>query len=145
MATVRGYRRRRPNRWPGLHGACTAIAAHDGTSGNAGATGCLVTPSAMAPRRLPERPWSTLRVTFPVDEPTHCPTHVYYLDAAHLIRRLDYVAEPIGRRARAAHFCADYRESRGLRVPTRRWVVPRTRDDRAVSWPPLVQIRITAI
>jgi hypothetical protein len=89
--------------------------------------------------------WSTLRVTFPVDEPTHCPTQVYYLDAAHLIRRLDYVAEPIGRWARAAHFCADYRESRGLRAPTRRWVVPRTRDDRVVSWPPLVQIRITAV
>ena len=83
--------------------------------------------------------WSTLRVTFPVDEPTHCPTQVCYLDAAHLIRRLDYVAEPIGRWARAAHFCADYSESRGLRAPTRRWVVPRTRDDRVVSWPPLVQ------
>ena len=57
--------------------------------------------------------WSTLRVTLPVDEPTHCATHVYYLDAAHLIQRLDYVAEPIGRWARAPHFCADYRESRG--------------------------------
>jgi hypothetical protein len=88
--------------------------------------------------------WSRLRVTFALDEPTHCPTHVYYLDAAHLIRRLDYVAEPIGGWARAAHFCADYRESRGLRAPTRRWVVPRTRGSRVVSWPSLVQIRITA-
>jgi len=89
--------------------------------------------------------WSKLRVTFPPDEPTHCRTQVYYLDAAHLIRRLDYVAEPVGRWARAAHFCAGHREWRGLRVPTDRWVVPRTRNDRVVSWPPLVQIRITAV
>jgi hypothetical protein len=89
--------------------------------------------------------WSKLRVTFPPDEPTHCRTQVYYLDAAHLIRRLDYVAEPIGRWARSAHFCAGYREWLGLRMPTDRWVVPRTRDDRVCSWPPLVQIRITAV
>jgi hypothetical protein len=88
---------------------------------------------------------SKLRVTFPADEPTHCRTQVYYLGAAHLIRRLDYVAEPIGRWARAAHFCAGYREWLGLRMPTNRWVVPRTRNDRVVSWPPLVQIRITAV
>jgi len=52
MAAVRGYRRRRHNRWPGLRGAGTAIAAHDGASGNAGATGCLVTISAMAPNLI---------------------------------------------------------------------------------------------
>jgi hypothetical protein len=107
------------------------------------------------PGRLPRRvggvdtfggeTWSKLRVTFPPDEPTHCRTQMYYLDAEHLIRRLDYVAEPIGRWARAAHFCAGYREWRGLRVPTNRWVVPRTRNDRVWSWPPLVRIRITAV
>jgi hypothetical protein len=89
--------------------------------------------------------WLKLRVTFPADEPTHCRTQVYYLDRRHLIRRLDYVAEPIGPWAHAAHFCAGYREWLGLRVPTDRWVVPRTRGDRVWSWLPLVQIRITAV
>ena len=86
--------------------------------------------------------WQRLRVTFPPDEPTHCPTQVYYFDAEGLIRRLDYVAEPIGRWARAAHFCEDYQEFSGLRLPTRRWVLPRGPNDVVWPWPRLMKIAI---
>ncbi len=86
--------------------------------------------------------WQRLRVTFPPDEPTHCRTQLYYLDSRALIRRLDYVAEPIGRWAHAAHFCADYREFLGLRMATRRWVLPRGPGGTVWPWPRLVSIRI---
>jgi len=86
--------------------------------------------------------WQILRVTFPPDEPSHCPTQLYYLDEQDLIRRLDYVAEPIGRWARASHFCADYREFSGLRLATRRWVLPRSANGSVWPWPELMRIAV---
>jgi hypothetical protein len=68
--------------------------------------------------------WSRLRVTFPDDLPCHCRTQIFYFDENWLLRRLDYTAEVVGNWAHAAHFCEDYREFGGLKVPTRRWVKP---------------------
>jgi hypothetical protein len=82
--------------------------------------------------------WDMLRVTFPPDEPTHCQTQVYYLNDQGLIQRLDYLAEPIGRWAHAAQFCTEYRDVGGLRVATRRWVLPRTSSGVVWLWPRLM-------
>lgn len=86
--------------------------------------------------------WQMLQVTFPPDEPSHCPTQLYYLDEQYLIRRHDYVAEPIGSWARAAHFCKDYREFSGLRLATRRWVLPRSAPGSVWPWPELMKISV---
>ena len=89
--------------------------------------------------------WEMLRVTFPPDEPTHCQTQVYYLNDQGLIQRLDYVAEPVGRWAHAAHFCTEYRDVGGLRVATRRWAVPRRSTGSVWLWPWLVRIQIDGV
>ena len=89
--------------------------------------------------------WEMLRLTFPPDEPTHCRTQVDYMDDKGLIQRLDYVAEPIGRWAHAAHFCTEYRDVGGLRVATRRWVVPRRSSGSVWRWPRLMRVQIDGV
>ena len=65
-----------------------------------------------------------LRVKFPDDIPTHCATQTFYFDERRLIGRLDYTAEVVGRWAHAAHFCDEYKEFSGLKIPVRRRVKP---------------------
>jgi hypothetical protein len=69
--------------------------------------------------------WRRLEVGFPPDIHTHSQRQTFYIDVAGLIRRHDYVAEPVGRWARAAHYCDDHRHFNGLVIPTRRRVRPR--------------------
>jgi hypothetical protein len=63
--------------------------------------------------------WRRLQVSFPPDIHTHSRRQTFYIDAAGLIRRHDYVAHPIGGWAHAAHYCADHRRFAGLVFPTR--------------------------
>jgi hypothetical protein len=69
--------------------------------------------------------WRRLEVGFPQGIHTHSQRQTFYVDAAGLIRRHDYVAEPIGAWARAAHYCSEHRHFDGLVFPTRRRVRPR--------------------
>jgi len=69
-------------------------------------------------------PWLRLQVTFPSDMPAHCRKQVFYFDEARHLRRLDYTAEVVGRWARAAHVCENYRNFAGLKAPARRRVRP---------------------
>jgi hypothetical protein len=89
--------------------------------------------------------WRRLRVMFPADMHTHSQRQTFYADAAGLIRRHDYLAEPIGRWARAAHYCDDHREFGGLMFPTRRRVRPRGPGDRSLPGPTLVALDIERI
>jgi hypothetical protein len=89
--------------------------------------------------------WRRLEVSFPPDIPTHSPRQTFYVDAAGLIRRHDYVAEPIGRWARAAHYSRDHRYFAGLLFPTRRRVRPRGPGGRALPNPILVALDIDEI
>lgn len=68
--------------------------------------------------------WACLRVTFPDGLPTHCRTQTFYFDENKLLRRLDYTAEVVGKWAHAAHFCDEYRDFSGLKIPTHRRVRP---------------------
>jgi hypothetical protein len=86
--------------------------------------------------------WRRLAVSFPESVHTHSRRQVFYLDSSGLIRRHDYTAEPIGRWARAAHYCLEHRAFDGLMVPTRRRVYPRKRDNRRRAGPLLVWIDV---
>jgi hypothetical protein len=88
-------------------------------------------------------PGSTrLHVTFPDDIPAHSREQVFHFDAEHLLRRIDYTAEVVGGWARAAHLCEAYRTFDGLRVPTRRRVLPLPVGDRPLPGPTLVAIDV---
>jgi hypothetical protein len=65
-----------------------------------------------------------IRITFPDDIPTHSRVQTFYFDNNKLLRRLDYTAEVVGTWAHAAHFCNEYRNFSGLKVPTQRRVRP---------------------
>jgi hypothetical protein len=86
--------------------------------------------------------WSRLRVTFPDNTPTHCRTQTFYFDEHFLLRRLDYTAEVVGRWAQAAHFCDEYIEFDGLKIPTRRRVFPLPFGNRPLPGPTLVAIDV---
>ena len=92
-------------------------------------------------RQTPGGTFSCLRATFPDDLPTHCRTQTFYFDENRLLRRLDYTAEVVGSWARAAHFCNEYRDFSGLKIPARRRVRPMF-FDRPLSGPTLVAIDI---
>jgi hypothetical protein len=92
-------------------------------------------------RRTPTGTFSCLRVTFPDDLPTHCRSQTFYFDENRLLRRLDYTAEVVGNWAHAAHFCSEYRDFSGLKIPTRRRVRPLL-FNRPLGAPTLVAIEI---
>ena len=92
-----------------------------------------------APKEHPS--WTRLRVAFPEDVPTHSPVQDFYFDEKKLLRRLDYTAEVVGGWAHAAHFCESYKDFGGIRVPTRRHVVP-TLGSMVLPGPVLVKIEV---
>ena len=69
----------------------------------------------------------------------------FYFDSALMLRRHDYVAEVVGRWARAAHMCADHVEAGGLTFPTRRWVRPIGPGNRPLPAPTLVSLQLFEI
>jgi hypothetical protein len=89
--------------------------------------------------------WRRLEAIFPDDLDTHSPRQVFYYDRELRLRRHDYVAEIIGRWARAAHLCADHVEVEGLVFPTRRRVVPRGPGNRPLPAPTLVSLQLSSI
>jgi hypothetical protein len=89
--------------------------------------------------------WQRLEVTFPEGFDTHSRRQTFYFDALHLLRRHDYVAEPIGRWARAAHYCDEHARAGGLVFPTRRRVRPIGLRNRALGFPTLVSLDLSEI
>jgi hypothetical protein len=89
--------------------------------------------------------WRRLEVGFPPDIHTHSQRQTYYLDRAGLIRRHDYIAQPVGRWAHAAHYCSDHRLIAGLIFPARRRVYPRGPGGRSLRSPILVALDIDQI
>jgi hypothetical protein len=89
--------------------------------------------------------WRRLEVSFPPDIHTHSLQQTFYADSVGLIRRHDYVAEPVGSWARAAHYSTDHRSYAGLVFPTRRRVRPRGPGGRPLPQPTLVALNIDHI
>jgi len=89
--------------------------------------------------------WRRLAVTFPPDLPTHSREQVFYFDAAGLLRRLDYTAEPFGSYAKSANYAWRHQTFSGLVVPTRRTVLLRKPSGRPRPWPTLVWIKLDQV
>lgn len=87
--------------------------------------------------------WRRLNATFPPGIDTHSPRQTFYFDTAGHLRRHDYVAEVIGRWARAAQYCADPVQAGGLVFPTRRRVYPIGPGNRSLPLPTLVSLHLT--
>lgn len=83
-----------------------------------------------------------LLVEFPPHLPTHCNRQIFYFDSDYLLRRLDYTAEVVGRWARAAHTCDDFRDFGGLKFPTKRRVLPLLMGSKPLAAPVIVAIDI---
>jgi hypothetical protein len=89
--------------------------------------------------------WRRLEVTFPEGIDTHSRHQTFYFDARGVLRRLDYVAEPVGRWARAAHYCDEHVQAGGLVFPTRRRVRPMGLRNRSLPGPTLVWIELSEL
>jgi hypothetical protein len=89
--------------------------------------------------------WRRLEVSFPADVDTHSREQTFYFDDARLLRRHDYIAEVVGRWARAAHMCAAHVESGGMMFPTSRRVRPIGPANRAMPGPTLVSLELSEI
>ena len=97
------------------------------------------------PWRQGEEEWRRLDVTFPEGLDTHSRRQAFYFDARGLLRRHDYVAEVVGRWARAAHYCADHAQAGGLVFHTRRWVRPIRPGNRSLPFPTLVLLELSEL
>lgn len=86
--------------------------------------------------------WRRVEARFPEWLDTHSPRQSFYFDSGGLLRRHDYVAEPVGGWAHGAHYCADHVEAGGLTFPTRRWVRPIGPGNRSMPFPTMVWIEI---
>ena len=89
--------------------------------------------------------WQRLEVDFPVGLDTHSAHQTFYFDSRRLLRRHDYVADVVGRWARAAHYCDQYAKAGGLLFPTRRRVRPIRPGNRSLSFPTLVWIELSEL
>ena len=89
--------------------------------------------------------WRRLEVVFPEGFDTHSREQSFYFDESGMLRRHDYVAEPVGGWAHAAHHCAGHVEAGGLRFPTRRWVRPIGPGNRSLPFPTMVRIELDEI
>jgi hypothetical protein len=83
-----------------------------------------------------------VRITFPTDIPTHCLKQIFYFDERLYLKRLDYTAEVVGKWARAAHLCDNYRTFNGLKAPTKRRVYPLIAGNNPLPAPTLVALEI---
>ncbi len=89
--------------------------------------------------------WRRLEVRFPPSLHTHSPRQTFYVDAAGLIRRHDYTAQPVSRWAHAAHYSSDHQRIDRLVFAARRRVHVRGPRGRSLRHPTLVALDIDDI
>lgn len=83
-----------------------------------------------------------LEVGFGPGVHTHSPRQAFFVDSAGLIRRHDYVAEPVGKWAHAAHFSDSHDRVDGLIFARHRRVYPHLLGDPVLPGPVLVALDI---
>ncbi|MCW2091515.1 UNVERIFIED_ORG: hypothetical protein M2328_004795 [Rhodococcus erythropolis] len=99
-----------------------------------------ITVTEAEPWQESGRQWRRLQATFAPEIDTHCRQQTFYVDNGGLIRRHDFVAEPVGSWAKAALYCDHHRQFDGLTFPTRRRVLPRGPGSRVLSRPTLLAL-----
>jgi hypothetical protein len=87
--------------------------------------------------------WRRLLVRFPDDVPTHCSEQTFYFSQDGFLRRIDYVTDILG--GMAAHYCYDYSDFDGIRVPTLRRVVRRTPERSMPTDPTAVLVQVASV
>jgi hypothetical protein len=106
----------------------------------------LLTLPEVAVRELePWRGLRRLRADFAAGLDTHSPRQTFYFDSRGFVVRQDYVADVVGRWARAAHLCADHVKADGLVFPTHRRVLPIGPRNRPAPFPTMVWIELTEL
>jgi hypothetical protein len=103
----------------------------------------LTRPEATVREIEPWRGLRRLEADFDKALETHSPRQSFYFDSRGLLVRHDYVAEVVGRWAKAAHLCADHVTADGLVFPTRRRVLPIGPGNRPAPFPTMVWIGLT--
>jgi hypothetical protein len=89
--------------------------------------------------------WRRLEASFPETLDTHSRRQSFYFDVQGRLRRHDYVAEVVGRWARAAHYCAEHAQAGGLVFPTHRWVHPLGPRNRSLPFPTMVWLELSEL
>ncbi len=104
-----------------------------------------VSISELDPVRVGGEEFRRVSATFPEDLPTHSRDQVFYLNREGLIIRHDYIASSFGKWARAAHYSSEFIVTKGLVIPTRRVVYPRTEGGQPLKSLVLVHLEISDI
>ncbi|MDV6272894.1 hypothetical protein R3Q06_05205 [Rhodococcus erythropolis] len=99
-----------------------------------------ITVTEAEPWQEAGRQWRRLQATFVPGIDTHCRQQTFYVDTDGLIRRHDFVAEPVGKWAKAALYCDQHRQFDGFTFPTRRRVLPRGPGGRVLPRPTLLAL-----
>lgn len=86
-----------------------------------------------------------IQAIYPEEIPAHCKLQTFYLDKQKRICRFDYDPEVFASWAKAAHYCYDYKSFNDIWLPTKRRVVPRKADGKAVGGPTLVWIDVKEV
>jgi hypothetical protein len=63
--------------------------------------------------------WRRLKVTFPDSLARHSKEQIYFFGSDGLLRRHDYVSEPVTKERTATHYMADNKQFDGITIPTR--------------------------
>ncbi|PVX83644.1 hypothetical protein [Paraburkholderia unamae] len=88
--------------------------------------------------------WRKVIVRYPDSLEVFSKVQAIYVDADHLVRRLDYDVEIAGNTP-GAHYVTDYTTVSGIRIPTKRRIFPRLPDGSSLPDPLVVSIDLSNI
>jgi hypothetical protein len=88
--------------------------------------------------------WRRLQVVWPAFLATHSTEQTLYFDRHGLLARHDYDVEISGGTS-AAHYVSDYDYVKGIRLPTKHRIFPRTPDNQSLPEPLIVSIDLSEI
>ncbi|MGF6539407.1 hypothetical protein [Paraburkholderia youngii] len=88
--------------------------------------------------------WRKVVVRYPDSLEVFSKVQAIYVDADHLVRRLDYDVEIAGNTP-GAHYVSDYSTVSGILIPTKRRIFPRLPDGSSLPEPLVVSIDLSNI
>jgi hypothetical protein len=88
--------------------------------------------------------WRKVVVRYPDSLEVFSKVQAIYVDADHVVRRLDYDVEIAGNTP-GAHYVSDYTTISGIRIPTKRRIFPRLPDGSSLPEPLVVSIDLSNI
>jgi hypothetical protein len=89
--------------------------------------------------------WRRLKVTFPEYLARHAREQIYYFGEDGLLKRHDYVAEPVTKDGVATHYITDNKEFSGITIGTRQRIYVLNPDGGHAAEPLLVSLDIEEV